>query len=363
MTKTLTWKLIYFRKGQKSQMQPPPSFSSRFHVRARRSRRTEEDDALVTHIHGSLYPFEAQPYNSCLPSQQRSRKLKIYNRGTFATSTTDTWGWILVCPNSASNPNIATATFSPGGAVNHDAFANGAALSSTNSPYIASAFATDNLNVRFNSCSVRVRNITPMLNRGGTLYAVRTTNDQPLNSPAAGSLNTLISELDTAGYAVRCKTDGSGWSTLSWVPTDQDQMEFTTTNVPFSKAASNFMQCNMGFIASAPGITFPQTYEYEWVTHCEIIAANNSTEQLHGATRGISHHLATKANTILNDLQLRPKVIENTASPTVAGFITDAINAGHGVEKIISVAEDIIDRTAALAPRVIAATRALGAFL
>lgn len=341
-------------------MRPTPSYSNRFNVAPSRGNRTEEDEALVVHTHGSLFPFESQVFNSCLPQQQRSRKLKVYSRGNFTTGT-DAVGYVVVSPCAASDPPGTVGLFSPGGA-NHNSFALGAAIGTTNSPYITAAFTNTNIQMRVNSCSLRVRNLTPVLNRGGTLFAFRTPNDTSvLTAPLP--INQLVTDLDASGHVCRCDTSGSHWSTISWCPTDIDQMEFVGSSVVASKITGVSALGNIGFYCQAPSNIAVQTYEFEWINHVEIIAGDNAAEQMHSSTRGTAHHLATKVNTIVSELQLRPKVIENQANSGVAGFITDCVKAGHGAERIIKVAEDIIDRTAAIAPRVIAATRALGAFL
>jgi len=354
-----------------SYLDPPANFSQRFHVKNQQRRKTPEDEALETHIHGSLFPFESQPFNPCFSVQVPSRKVKAYARGTFTTSTgaagSDGWGYLISTPFASNNPAATYLNYSNGGVLPYDNFTNPVAVAVTNSPYTAAEFGTGLLNQRIASYSIRVRNITPMLNRGGTLFALKTANDYDFNG--AGGFNAIIGQLDVTGNAIRCDTSGNEWQTLSWCPRDSDQFEYTSADrtVNFSNSGIALTR-NMAFVAQSPGpfgvgSTTAQTYEWEWCCHFDVISANNNNYSIHGATRGISHLQVAKANQIVNDLQCHPKIIKNPGSSQVAGFIADMIAAGQGAAEIVGAASDLVDRTAAIAPRVIASARALGAWL
>jgi len=344
-----------------SYLDPPSNFSSRFHVRNQQRRRTPEDEALEKHIHGSLFPFESQPFNPCFPVQLPSRKVKSYARGTFGTGTVDGWGFISAAPFMVNNPAGNLLQYTVGAALAYDGFSNGTNVSSTNSPYVIADFAAQGLNGRCSAMSLRVRNITPMLSRGGTLYALKSPNDEILSCP---TFNDAIGDLDATGNAVRCDTSGGEWQTISWCPRDSDQFEYGANPSALSFNGS-LMTRTVAFVAQAPNVTIAnqQTYEWEWVCHFDVIAFNNSNLLVHGATRGVSHLQVAKANQIVTDLHLNPKIIKNTASSKVAGFIADMIEAGQGAAEIVGAASDLVDRTAAIAPRVIASARALGAWL
>jgi len=342
-----------------SYLDPPASFSSRFHVRNQQRRKTPEDEALEKHIHGSLFPFESQPFNNCYPVQLPSRKVKSYARGTFQTGT-DSWGYLFATPFMHNNPGAGYLSYSAGGAFAYDSGTNPSNVTLTNSPFDSGVFASSGILGRVSSCSIRVRNITPMLTRGGTLYALKSPNDDVLSVTAG--FNDLIGDLDHTGDSIRCDTSGNEWQTLSWCPRDSDQMEYAPSPLPLTMSGAVMIR-PLTFVAQAPGAANVQTYEWEWVTHFDVTAYSNSNQSIVGATRGIAHLQVSKANQIITDLHKQPKIIKNPASSQVAGFVADMIAAGQGAAEIVGAASDLVDRTAAIAPRVIASARALGAWL
>lgn len=371
LTNIMTWKLVYFRKGQKFQMsyrQPAKEFSNRHHVNPIARSKNAEDAALVKHIHASLYPFDAQPTNPCFRLQMPSRKLKSYSRGTFSTAThpstaVNNWGFVYITPVFCSDPTINECAYSAGSVVGHDSFTNGTAFSQTSSPFTRATYSTSALQARPLSCSLRVRNITPMLSRGGTLYAVKSPQDTQLS---AQPFDTLISDLDVVGHAQRCDTSGDGWQTISWCPRDVDQMEYVA-----AASAQNFNSAQMlrtiAFVAQAPGspttVANQQTYEWEAVWHFDVIADSSLTDYVHSSTRGIAHPHIEKVQQIISDLHVKPQIIMNPASNVISGFITDIIDAGHGVDQVVNAVCDLASKTAAIAPSVYRRVRALGSFL
>jgi len=343
-----------------SYSQPVKTFSNHFHTTPRRRNRDAEDQALVHHVHASLYPFHSQPVNSCFHLQPPSRKVKSFARGTFATDTlvNSGWGYVYACPCGANNPLAAQMAFSPGGAITNDGFANPQTLFS-NSPFLTADFGTALLNFRCISVGLRVRNITPLLSRCGTLYALRGNNDQSITGQA---FNQSIADLDVTGNAWRCDTSGSKWSYLAWAPTDKDQMEFTNQSVSFDLTNSQLMARNLAFVAQAPS-TSQQTYEWEIVVHFEVMSGVGSSDLLHSCTRGVSHPRIEKVNNIIADLHRRPQIMENESSSALSNFIVDVTATGHDIKTIVDAACDIASKTAAVLPQVYAATRALGSFL
>lgn len=343
-----------------SYSQPLKTFSTRFHTKPSRRNRNPEDAALVNHVHASIYPFHSQPVNSCYPHQPPSRKLKTFSRGTFATDTlaNSGWGYVYTCPCAASNPTTSQMGQSQSIATTNDQFTSPFAIT-TNSPYVTADFGAASLTSRFVSCGLRVRNITPMLDRGGTLYALKSPNDYLL--PGA-TFNSLIADLDVTGNCWRCDTSGGKWSYLAWCPGDRDQMEFTNNSVAFDQTNSTLMARTLAFVAqSTPGIV--QTYEWEIVEHFEVNAQGSSGDLLHSNTRGLSHPHVEKANQIVNDLHRRPQIMENESSSALSSFIADVVTSGNDVKSIVDCACDIASKTAAVLPKVYAATRALGSFL
>jgi len=344
-----------------SYRQPPKTFSTRFHTRPSRRNRNPEDAALVNHVHAAIYPFHSQPVNSCFPHQPPSRKFKTFARGTFSTDTLSGsgWGFVYVGPTAANNPTTSTCAFSNQVAVTNDAFAGAIGFTNVNSPYANAEFAASGLQARHLSCGLRVRNVTPLLDRAGTLYALKSPNDYLLTGTA---FNTLIADLDVTGNSWRCDTSGSKWSYLAWTPTDRDQMEYRGNSSPVDQSATTTMARTLAFVAQSPS-TSPQTYEFEFVNHFEVIGTDTTGDVLHSGTRGLSHLHVEKASQIIADLHRRPQIMENESSAALSGFIADVVATGNDVKTIVDTACDIASKTAAILPQVYAATRALGSFL
>jgi len=348
-----------------SYSQPPREFSNHFRVKPPRRSRNAEDEALVQHVHASLYPFHAQPTNPCFEVQLPSRKIKSYARGTFTTaSAVDTWGFVYIAPVFCSNPLSTECGFTVGSPLGHNQFTNVNGFTNINSPLVRTEFSITGQQARMLSCGLRVRNITPMLNRGGTLFALKSPNDAPL--PTGVDFNTLIADLEVTGNLHRCDTSGDQWQTLAWSPRDKDQMEFTP-NPSSQDFSSGQMLRTLCFIAQAPGAigvaANAQTYEFEAVFHFDYISVANSNDNVHGSTRGISHPRIDKVQQIIGDLQTKPQIIQNEASASIANFITDIIDAGHGVNEVVNAACDIASKTASVLPSVYRRVRALGSFL
>lgn len=339
---------------------PPKSFSNRFHTKPRRRARTAEDEALVNHVHASIYPFHSQPVNSCFSHQPPSRKIKSFARGTFGTDTLNGsgWGYVYACPCGSSNPVNTQIGFSTSVAITNNAFA-GPNTVFLNSPFLTANYSTNGLNFRSISCGLRVRNITPMLSRCGTLYALRGNND---NAIPFNPFDQTIADLDITGNAWRCDTSGGKWSYVAWSPTDKDQMEYTNNSVSFDYTNSALMARTIAFVAQAPH-TAPQTYEFEIVEHFEVISGTADNDLIHSCTRGVSHPRIEKVNNIIADLHRRPQVMENESSAALSAFIADVSATGHDIKSIVDAACDIASKTAAVLPQVYAATRALGSFL
>jgi len=346
---------------------PLKEFSTRHRVKPGRRARSAEDEALVQHVHASLYPFDAQPTNPCFKVQLPSRKFKTYARGTFSTAANpaavNNWGFVYITPIFCNNPIVNECAFSTGTAVGHDGFTNATVLPATNSPYTRTDFAISFGQARPLSCALRVRNITPMLNRGGTLYAMKSPNDAELTTQP---FDVQIPELDVIGHVHRCDTSGDGWQTISWCPRDIDQMEYTP-NPSCQNFSGNQMIRTLAFVAQAPGpgtnLALQQTYEFEACWHWDMITVDSRTEQQHGLTRGLSHPHVEKVQQIIGELQTKPQVIQNNASNAIANFVVDVIDAGTGVNEVVNAVCDIASRTAAVLPSVYRRIRALGSFL
>jgi len=333
--------------------------SNRFQRRANVDNLSAKESLLVKHIHGSLYPFHSGPIVPSFPHQQLARSSKQFCRGTFTTGN-DGYGFIKAMPVCGTGIPAGLIQFSPGGAVAHNSFANGTAVTVTNSEDSYASFTPSNLNPRIVSAGLRIRNITSMLNRGGTCYALKEPNDTALPS---SPFNDLIAQLDVTGDSWRCSTNGDKWSYLAWCPRDRDQMEFATSGLGTNYQGTAIGNANLAFVVEAPAIATIQKYEWEFVVHYQVISTSNSNALISGVSRGIAHENCEAVNGVVAELQKKPQIAENEVSSELAPFIANCVEAGHDVGAIVTRACDLATRTAAVLPQVYAATRALGSWL
>jgi len=333
--------------------------STRFQRRANVDNLSAKESAFVKHIHASLYPFHSGPVAPSFPHQQLARSGKTFCRGTFSTGN-DGYGFIRACPVGSRDLPAGLIQFSPGGAVAHNSFANGTDVLLTNGEDTFASFGVSGLNCRITSCGLRVRNITSMLNRGGTCFALKEPNDVPLpGSP----FNNIISQLDVTGDSWRCSTSGDKWSYIAWCPRDRDQMEFAYTPIGLTNTGISMGGPNLAFVVEAPAVATTQKYEWEFVVHYQVISATGQNGLITGLTRGIAHENCEAVNGVVAELQKKPQIAENEASSELAPFIANCVEAGHDVGAIVTRACDLATRTAAVLPQVYAATRALGSWL
>jgi len=338
---------------------PDRDMSTRFLRKANVDGLSAKESAFVKHIHASLYPFHSGPVNPSFPHQQLARSSKQFCRGTFTTGN-DGYGYIRATPVAGTAIPAGLIQFSPGGAVAHNSFANGTNVTVTNSEDPYASFGVNGLNCRVTSCGLRVRNITSMLNRGGTCYALKEPNDLPIPS---APFNDLIAQLDVTGDSWRCSTNGDKWSYIAWCPRDRDQMEYSLSSIASNYQGTTIGGANLAFVVEAPAIATIQKYEWEFVVHYQVIGNSSANGYVGGCTRGIAHENVEAANGVIAELQKKPQVAENEVSSELAPFIANCVEAGHDVGAIVTRACDLASRTAAVLPQVYAATRALGSWL
>jgi len=340
-----------------------PIFSNRVvPYNHRRGNRSKQDEELVKHTQGILYPFHTQMWSPTFLEQRATRKIRSFNRFTFTTAVTgsgDGWGFVYTTPTAASDPSLSQhAVNTPTLPSNN--FANAVATGVFTSPYTRAEFTSSTAKSRCISCAMRVRNISTMLNRGGTLHALKSVDDG--NIPGV-SFDNIIAEYDISGNSWRCDTSGRKWSYLAWTGRETDQMEFSNTaSPPVGNNSGIEMARTLAFVAFAPG-SIAQTYEVEIVNYFEVLGGGTENQVIQGATKGDGHHLTQKVHQVVSELHLRPSIMENEGNSVLAGFITDCVKAGHGVQDIVNAATDVAGKVATILPQALAATRALGSFL
>jgi len=317
------------------------------------------DECLRRHIHGVLNPFQTDSWNPTheTDSMIPSRKVRVYARGNFLTGT-DTVGFVAAGPDASDNSVAGGGgiLFSSGGLAYGD-FTNGS-NAQTNSPYTPGSFGTGGNACRVNVCQLRVRNITPMLNRGGTLYSLRTPDE---SSVTGLSTANAVQNLDPTGLSVRKDTSGQGWQTVTWIPRDRQQCEYNQTRQPVS-VVNVAGGRSIGFLAFSPGAAFIQTYEWEYISWVEIIASQNTTAYLvHGATVNEPHPDTLRVHQVVYHLKNKPEVSEAPPSNALTNFIHGAVMDGEKAVDIIARGTDLATRILDGAPKVYAtASRVIG---
>jgi len=230
---------------------------------------------------------------SCVPSEFNFPTLKHFFRvsGTCVTGTTlvgfvsfNPWQGVFIpgaannYPIQSSNTSFALQTFA-------NAPTTGVLTAPTNTPYLSNL--TDvQFQFRVVAGGLRVRNITPLLNKGGSLVGIESLNHDDLNGE---SINSCLQQ-DTASRMDPLSED---WSSVVFHPENPEEINFyNVTNQPVNKF--------LGFIFNAP---VPQEYEFEAAVICEV-----KGNVIHGLTPSESdpHGFAAVQNLTSNSAARRP---------------------------------------------------------
>jgi len=123
------------------------------------------------------------------------------------------------------------------------------------------------------ACGLRVRNVTPMLSRGGALVGCESLNH--------GALNGLgLADLMLMDTSERVSATTNNWHSVVWHPQDEDENDFLS----FEDVApvDMFSNATLAFTAQAPPGS-AQTYEFEGYVVFEA-----KGQSVHGLTPSLS---------------------------------------------------------------------------
>jgi len=270
---------------------------------------------------------------ACVPMEFNFPTLKQNFRaaGTFFTGTAGT-GFVMLnpylgvfqdpVPNATNAINSSLATFASLAFQSYPTL--GVSTAITTSPY-TSALTQEQATFRLVGAGVRCRNVTPLLNRGGSLVGIETMNHDTL-------VGQTLAACMLEDSAERCNTNSAGWNTVVYHPQEPSELSF----VSGTTAGTSFL----GFIAqsaSQDGALPAQVYEWECVICVEMKGA-----QIHGLTPsysdpvGLGHvqNMTASINTrkpfISDDAGLRLTRIAQFGG-AVAGMATTAYRAYKGV--------------------------------
>jgi len=206
---------------------------------------------------------------ACVPSEFNFPSLKHFFRcsGTASTGTAG-FGFVSYNPFQAvfvpQSPSDWPVQYS-GGFYTGSSFANaptvGIATASSNTPYVSS-LTPQQFEFRVVGAGLRVRNVTAVLNRGGTLIGLESLNHEDID----GLTEATALAQDTAS---RMEAASSNWSSVVYHPVEPLEINYFNVN-------SSPVQKILGF-----GFTnsISQTYEWEACVVCEVKGA-----VIHGLT-------------------------------------------------------------------------------
>lgn len=245
-------------------------------------------------------PFSGN--TACIPSLYNFPTLKqsLRSQGTFQTGTAGA-GFVYFNPwyfyNNQNAVNWTDPTYA--GLV----FANtgtGVNNSFLPSPY---AFPTTDTSIegRLVAAGLRIRNVTPLLARGGTCAAGESQNHADLS----GLNITNFMMMDTTE---RIQTSGEAWQSVVYHPNDPSELEYYGLE---TNTAPQFMNFILGFLAIAPSVT-NATQLYEWEAYSVV---EYKGQLAHGLTPSLSdpQGYAKVQNSVADVPSRKPKSGDRTA--------------------------------------------------
>jgi hypothetical protein len=240
---------------------------------------------------------------ACVPTLTNFPTMKhsFRTRGTVTTSSTSGMGFVTMNPyfmlfNDTNALYQSNSTYT--GSVISTGVATGITAAGSNSPYTSIQNGTQ-VKGRLVAAGLRVRNVTALLSRGGSLAAAESLNHTSLDT--LNYTNLLL--MDTAGTL-----DASlgSWQSVVWHPQDEDELDFIQNT---DTGAPPFNAYTLGFIMTAPTVATVQNYEWEAYAVFEA-----KGQLVHGLTPSLSdpQGLAAVQNAVMPVENRKPTSL-NTA--------------------------------------------------
>jgi hypothetical protein len=214
---------------------------------------------------------------SCVPTlqSQPSGKYSVFARGTATSSTTTGFGYIIASPSYGAVSNVGVASYtlpgylSDGSAIPSGGTTTGVAQAFTNSQFVTQLSITQ-AQYRVVGFGLRVRNTTPVMFRGGTLWGLESPDHSDLYGGTITPNNTT--QFTTTEYL---PAESSEWSSVVWHPiTNSDYGYSQVIQVAPGAITSGG---NLAFFFLAPQISgspASQTYEFEIFGSYEYVGSN-----------------------------------------------------------------------------------------
>lgn len=209
--------------------------------------------------------------SACIPSEFNFPSLKqsVMAYGTFATGAGGV-GWVSVIPFACPYVGTGSGSYWPNpigytsGGFTGTTFTNyvnpNVGTSSCNSPYLSN-FTDTAVGTRLVGCGLRVRNVTPLLNRGGSLIGLEELNHQSL-SLASFSASTMMLE----DIARPMSSTSDEWQSVVYHPQAPQEINwyYAFQAYPPTYVTGPYDTDFLGFLATSNAVT-PQTYEWQVV--------------------------------------------------------------------------------------------------
>lgn len=281
------------------------------------------------------------PYFPSVPSV----KYKWTTCGTFSTSSVDGVGFITVAP--CYDNSSTCVEYSQSSATTHDAWTNHSPATQAMCTVPAANLGASYMGARTVALALYIRNVTPLLNRGGQCIFVRGADGLSMRTALTG-FNTLaeINAQRASGNAVSIDASTGRWHSFDYIKTDPTDYDYVHASFP---AGTGFC---LGAYATAPA-TSVQTFEWEIVHLCEYIGQfDNNAAVLPGTTPSNAHHMAPAVEARVVRAQTTPE--HNLSSPlqklqSGANFVTEVLNEGRAAYTAVKGAAGSILELAAAA--------------
>jgi len=206
---------------------------------------------------------------ACVPTTSNfpTQKYSVRALGNASTGTTSV-GFVCVSPFIGMWSSAEFVSYSAA-AYNGNGIANGQnqGQAASNSPFAVGTSALA-MKARVVGCGLRVRNVTPLMHRGGTLIGCESIGHTTLVGLQASNLLAM----DTSD---RVDATSGSWSSVVFHPQDDDEYDYFSS-------ADDFDTPMLAFLFEQVGAE-PQTYEWE-----AYLAFECKGTSVHGLTPSFS---------------------------------------------------------------------------
>jgi hypothetical protein len=210
--------------------------------------------------------------SACVPTYpvSKTRKMRVFTRGTFSTSNTTGFGFVVADPQRGvcNDLNTVFASLASGVQANVDwTTAGNAAGANSNSDYAFAQLGEGNtqFNYKVVSCGLKIRYTGTELDRGGQLIGLQ---DQDHQSMYLRTLASIDGEETSRRFPVNRK-----WKRVLYRPLDSHDLDFQSAVYTYTAAPTD-VNFYMAFICQAPDPAVSLVFEWEYFSNYEIIGRN-----------------------------------------------------------------------------------------